>query len=124
MTTFVGTTKNNSSPPSQGEPPMAGAVTVSIDLPAAPGTPVYVVEPCYCTSFYKTRCRLLAGQGTANRKAIVVVPAEGRKNKACCLKLYIRPFDPVKHMAGWGASVFECSEKALEYINKIKERKL
>lgn len=101
---------------------MADTITVSIDLPVAPGTPVYVVEPCYCTAFYKTQCRLPTGQGTANRKALVVVPAERRRNKSCCLKLYIRPFDPIKHLSQWGKNVFAHSEKALEYINKNKEK--
>lgn len=102
---------------------MPDTATVTLSLPVAPGAPVYVIEPCYCTAFYKTQCRLLAGQGTANRKAIIVVPAEGRKNKACCLKLYIRPFDPIKHLAGWGSTVFASSEEALQYINENKERK-
>lgn len=86
--------------------------------PVEPGTPVYVVERCNCTVHYREHCLTLQGRPKGNAKAIAVMPCEPKPKatSAFCWKIFIRPFDPAKHLKKWGTKVFETEEQARNTI--------
>lgn len=94
---------------------------IQIDVPVAPGTPVYVVERCNCGLHYKPNCRQLLGNPTGNAKAIAIVPsiAKSKTNMAYCWKIFVRPFDPSKHLKKWGTSVFKTEKQAQNSIVEV-----
>lgn len=97
--------------------------TFTIEVPVEPGEMVYVLDPCYCTPFYIDDCRQRKGTSIRkpeNRKCIAVFPAENKKGRAHCWKVFLRPFDPVKHLAFWGKRVFKTQEEAFAAVNNKK----
>jgi len=76
------------------------------ELPVPVGTMVYVIEDCYCTPFWIKKCKMRSGDPAKKCTALALIPTENRKGRAHCLKVYLRPFDPVKHLGQWGTKVF------------------
>lgn len=77
------------------------------ELPVPVGTMVYVIEDCYCTPFWIEKCKMRNGTPLKNKcKALALIPTENRKGRAHCKKVYLRPFDPAKHLGFWGTRVF------------------
>lgn len=96
-----------------------GTHFVTMEVPVPSGTPVYVIEDCYCyTKKYADQCRIRNGSATSNASAVAISPAINVKRGFRCAKVYLRPFDPIKHLAKWGRSVFETSEAAVEAARK------
>lgn len=99
--------------------------TYTLEVPVEPGTPIYVLDPCYCTPFYIKDCRQRNGNHIRmpeNRKCIAVFPTENKKGRAHCWKLYCRPFNPVKHLALWGKQAFETEAEARAAIAKKTQK--
>jgi hypothetical protein len=69
---------------------------------------------------YAERCRIRNGNATSNASAIAVFHSNDAKRGFRCSKIYIRPFDPTKHLAKWGKRVFKSYEAAVATINKNK----
>ena len=94
-------------------------------LPVSPGTPVYVIERCYCGSAYANRCRMRNGVTDKRNKAVAIISvpeAPNRSYSVRCQKVYERPFDPRKHLARWGKTIFatleEAKDRAKEKLNE------
>lgn len=96
-----------------------GKIFETIEVPVPAGTPVYVIEGCACyTQMYADRCRIKNGNRTGNATAIAVFPRTNPKRGFKCLKLYVRPFDPIEHLTKWGKRVFATQEEAIKVIKK------
>lgn len=93
-------------------------------LPIPIGMPIYVIEPCYCSVHYKTHnCGMHGGNKRKNATAIKAI-ALPDKNKGSyrirCVKLYIRPFDPIKHLSKWEKTAFATETEALTAAKNYK----
>lgn len=93
-------------------------------LPIPIGTPICVIEPCYCHEHYKTwNCQMHNGKKRKNATAIRTIPLPDKKKgsyRTRCLKLYIRPFDPVKHLSKFGKTAFATESEAITAAETYK----
>ena len=58
-----------------------------------------------------------------NATAIRTIPLPDKKKgsyRARCLKLYIRPFDPVKHLSKFGKTAFTTESEAVSAAENYK----
>lgn len=88
-------------------------------LPAAPGATIYMATYCKCSAHYAKRCQ---GQIKAFPTATHLhrEEVERRGQIVYCVKVYERPFEPMKHLHKWGKTVFPTLEEAAAYRKKVR----
>lgn len=93
-------------------------------LPVAIGTPIYVLKSCYCHETYANQhCKMLSGKIHGNTTVIAVIRLPDKHKgsyRTRCIKIYKRPFDPVKHLSKWGKSAFATEDEAVEMAKSKK----
>ena len=93
-------------------------------LPIPIGTPIYTVEPCCCGKMYATyHCRMFHGKKHKNATAIKAFRLPDKTKGAydvCCVKLYIKPFDPVRHLSRLNKTAFLTEQEAIDHIENMK----
>lgn len=93
-------------------------------LPIPIDTPIYVIEPCYCSEHYATQsCRMFHEKKRKNATAIKAFRFPDKSKGAYrvhCMKLYIRPFDPVKHLSKLNKTAFLTEAEAIAHAENLK----
>ncbi|MBP3371372.1 MAG: hypothetical protein J6L88_02475 [Clostridia bacterium] len=100
------------------------AEKTKIELPVEPGTPVYCVSICTCGHQYKEQCRVLAGKSISAKCSCVmeIDPTASKPRESRCVKVFIKPFDPMKHLSGWGKKVFASLDDVKVYYGKAEAK--
>ena len=93
-------------------------------LPIPIGTPIYILEACYCHETYAAHhCRMLSGKihGNTTVTAVIRLPDKNKGSyRTRCIKIYARPFDPIKHLGKWGKTAFATEDEAVAAAYKRK----